>query len=339
MRLYSGIDLHANSNLLAVIDQDGKRIFSKKISNDSELVLETLRSFKENIVGIAVESTYNWYWLVDSLMAKGYQVHLANPAGMQRYSGLKYSDDKHDAFWLAEMLRLNILPEGYIYPKEIRSIRDLLRKRSHLVRIRTSLIISLQNTIARQLGKKINVDDVKSMKEDRVGHLLEEDEYLSLAGGLSKETINYLTLNIREIERVVEQKVKVLTPYQYLLTLPGVGKILSLTIMLETGPIKRFKKVGHYVSYCRKVNSKWTSNGKQKGTGNRKSGNAYLAWAFSEAAEFARRYHQPTRTWYNRKLSKTNRMVAHNGLAHKLARAAYYIIRDQTPFCAEKLYG
>ena len=99
------------------------------------------------------------------LMEEGYKVHLANPAAIQQYSGLKHTDDKHDAFWLAEMLRLGILSEGYIYPREERPVRDLLRKRGHLVRLRTSLIISLENIISRNLGRKLPVNEVKGLRK------------------------------------------------------------------------------------------------------------------------------------------------------------------------------
>jgi transposase len=119
---------------------------------------------------------------------------------------------------------------------------------------------------------------------------------------------------------------------------PGIGNILALTIMLETGPISRFRQVGNYTSYCRKVSSRWTSNGKMKGRGNKKNGNKYLAWAFSEAAELARQHDPSARAYYKRKLNKSNRMVAHNALAHKLVRASYYIMRDQVPFTSEKLF-
>jgi transposase len=118
-----------------------------------------------------------------------------------------------------------------------------------------------------------------------------------------------------------------------------VGKILALTIMLETGPIDRFPKVGNYVSYCRKVGSVWVSNGKKKGKGNEKNGNRYLAWAYSEASELARRYDEEARAYYQRKAQRTNRMVAHQALSHKLARAAYYVMRDDVPFMAEKLFA
>jgi transposase len=339
MRLYAGFDLHGNNNYLAIIDGEGKRIFKKKLSNDPRLILDALRPFKKKVGGIVVESTYNWYWMVDALMNEGYHVHLANPSAIQQYGGLKHGDDQHDAFWLAEMLRLGILPEGYIYPKEERPIRDLLRKRGHLVKLRTSLLISLENMISRSCGVKVRANDLKRLKEDRVSPLLEENEDVACAGKVSKEAIDFLTRKIREIERWVERKVDLKEAYRYLLSIPGVGKILGLTIMLETGPIIRFAKVGNYVSYCRKVSSQWMSNGKVKGGGNKKNGNKYLAWAFSEAAELARRYHPECRAYYDRKAKKTNFMVAHSALAHKLARAAYYIMRDQVPFAPEKLFA
>lgn len=339
MTLYTGFDLHSSNMYLAICDESGKRVFKKKLPNDPETVLDTLKPFKSDIVGIAVESTFNWYWLVDLLMADGYTVHLANPAKMQRYSGLKYSDDEHDAFWLAEMLRLGILPEGYIYPKEDRPIRDLLRKRGHLVRLRTSLILSLQNIISRNNGFKLKVNDVKALKADRVAPYLAFNEDLALAGKVSKESIDFLSRKIRAIESAVVKRVNLREPYQMLLTIPGIGKVLALTIMLETGPITRFAKAGNYVSYCRKVASQWISNDKVKGKGNKKCGNKYLAWAFSEAAELARRYYPEPRAFYNRKMQKRNILVAHNALSHKLARAAFYMMRDGVPFMPEKCFA
>jgi transposase len=311
----------------------------RKLANDPELILDVLRLYKADLAGIVVESTYNWYWLVDLLMDEGYKVHLANPCAIQRYAGLKHGDDIHDAFWLAELLSLGILPEGYIYPKEARPVRDLLRKRQHLVRLRTSLILILENVLARNCGVKVKSDRIKQLTEDHVSPYLVGNEDLALVGSVSKESIDFLTWQIRRIESVVLKKVKLEESYQKLLTIPGVGRIVGLTIMLETGPISRFQKVGNYVSYCRKVSSKWMSNEKVKGKGNRKNGNGYLAWAFSEAAERARRFHGLSRSFYNRKLSRSNLMVAHNALAHKLARAAYYIMRDNVPFDETRLYG
>lgn len=338
MKLYAAFDLHSSNSFLAVIDEEGKRLLSKKLTNEPEQIVTALCPHREDIAGIVVESTYNWYWLVDLLMAKGYTVHLANPAAIQKYKGLKHADDRHDAFWLAEMLRLDILPEGYIYPKQERPIRGLLRKRGHLVRLRTSLIISLQHIITRNCGLMVNVNDVKRLKEDRISPLLEGNDDIQLAGSISKDTIDYLSRKIKSIEKTIESKIELSSPYARLLSIPGVGKILALTIMLETGSISRFPKVGNYVSYCRKVSSAWVSNGKLKGKGNEKNGNKHLAWAYSEASELARRFDEKARAYYQRKQQKTNRMVAHQALAHKLARAAYYIMRDDVPFMAEKLF-
>lgn len=338
-KLYAGFDLHSSSSYLGIMDEEGKRFLGRKLPNDPEAILKALRPHRKRIAGVAVESTYNWYWLVDLLMEHGYKTHLANPSAMRQYKGCKHKDDRHDAFWLAEMLRLGILPEGYIYPKQTRGVRDLLRKRGHLVQLRTSLIISLQHMVTRTCAVKVSVNDVKRVREDRVLCLLEGDDDVLLSGAVSKGAIDYLGKQIRKIERAVEGKVKLAPEYGFVLTVPGVGTILALTIMLETGPVSRFPTVGDYVSYCRKVSSEWVSNEKRKGKGNEKNGNRYLAWAYSEAAELAKRFDGKAKTYYQRKMSKTNRMVAHQALSHKLARAAYYIMRDQVPFEPEKLFG
>jgi transposase len=339
MGLYTAFDLHSSNSYLGIIDDNGKRIFKRKLRNDPDKIKEILMPFKPYVEGIVVESTYNWYWLVDLLKEEGYRVHLANPSKIQQYSGMKYSDDKHDAFWLAEMLRLGILPEGYIYPKEERPIRDLLRKRSHLVRLRTAIIVSLQNIIARNLGRRLKVNDVKILTTDRVTPLFQENEDLALAGKVSKEAIDFMTKQIKIIETTIHGRIHLSNPYDRLLSIPGVGKILAFTIMLETGPIERFQKVGNYVSYCRKVPSARFSNDKKKGTSNRRNGNKYLAWAFSEVSDHARLYDSESRRYYQRKLQKTNAPVAHNALAHKLARAAYYIMRDGVVFMPTKAFG
>jgi transposase len=339
MQLYGAFDLHSNNNHLGIIDSNDKRIYKRKMPNDPKIILANLEPYKDNLAGLAVESTYNWYWLVDLLMENDYKVHLANPSAIQKYKGLKHSDDNHDAFWLSHMLKLGILPEGYIYPKNERPVRDLLRKRGHLVKLKTSLVLSLQGIISRNCGLKVSANNIKSIKENRIAPLLAGNDDLELSGAVSKETIDFLARKIRKIETAVKNKIKLKKSFVQLQTICGVGNILSLTIMLETGSIDRFSKVGDYVSYCRKVPTGWTSNGKAKGKGNKKNGNRYLSWAFAEAAELARRYDENARAWYNRKESKTNRMVAHSALAHKLARAAYYIMKNGVPFDHRKIFA
>ena len=338
MQLYCGIDLHAKNSYLAIIDEQRQRIFKRNVTNDRQAILSFLAPYKPELAGIVVESTFNWYWLVDALMEEGYTVHLANPCAIQQYAGLKYVDDKHDAFWLAELLSLGILKEGYIYPKEQRPVRDLLRKRGHLMKLRTSLLVSLHNTMANACGRKIPSHHVLG-REDRLSVHLCQNESLALMGQVSKASIDALTVQIKMIETHVEKQYKIEPTYLGLLSLPGVGKILGLTILLETGPIGRFRAVGNYVSYCRKAESTWKSSEKVKGKGNRKNGNRYLAWAFAEAADHAHRFDTASRNFYTRKLKERNSPIAHSALANKLARAAYYIMRDQVPYEEGKLFG
>lgn len=339
MKLYAGIDLHSNNSFLGISDEEDRRHYKKRLPNESDVILAELEPYRADLAGIVVESTFNWYWLVDVLMDNGYKTHLANPAGIQKYKGLKHSDDSHDAFWLAHLLRLGILPEGYIYPKEWRPVRDLLRKRGHLVRLRTSLINSLQGIISRNCGCMLGSNKIKQVREDHVAPLLAGQEDLALSGAVSKDCIDYFGRKIREVESAVEDKVELEKPYSGLQTIPGIGKIISLTIMLESGMVKRFASVGNFASYCRKVPSKWTTNNKNKGKGNSKNGNRYLAWAFGEAAELTRRFDRHARSFYNRKAAKTNVNVAHSALAHKLCRAAYFIMRDGVEYDPKKLFS
>ena len=225
---------------------------------------------------------------------------------------------------MARLLRLGILAEGYIYPKEWRPVRDLLRKRGHLVRLRTSLINSLQGIISRNCGCHLPGKKIKQVRTNHIKPLLASQEDLAMSGAVSKDCIDYLSKKIKEIEVSVENRVEVLKQFAGLQTVPGIGNILSRTIMLEIGDIGRFAKVGNFSSYCRKVPTTWTNNGKKKGSGNGKNGNKYLARAFFEAAEMFRRYDQSARSFYGRKLTKTNFMVAHTVLAHKLCRAHFY---------------
>lgn len=339
MELYCGMDLHSSNTVIGITDEKRNRLIDRKLPNDPELIRNFLKPYKAELKGIVVESTYNWYWLVDMLQEEQYRVHLSHPVANQQYQGLKYSNDKHDAFWLAELLNLGILKEGYIYPKQDRPVRDVLRKRAHLVRIRSALIVSLQHIIHRNCAVKVRTGDIKRLTADLISPCLGKEEGLLLAGTTSKEAIDCLTRQVDKIERWVLKRLRREGVFMLLVTLPGVGDILGMTILLETGSILRFREVGNYVSYCRKVSSRWTSNDKVKGRGNVRNGNKYLAWAFSEAAEHARRTNETCRRFYDRKLRQTNTKVAHNALAHKLARAAYYIMKDHVPYQEEKMFS
>jgi len=338
MTLYAGIDLHSNNNVIVVQDDEDKVVGRRRLTNDLRTVSAWLEPYRADLAGVVVESTYNWYWLVDGLMEQGYALHLANTVAIQQYDGLKYRDDASDARWLAKLLRLGELPEGYIYPRAERAIRDLLRKRSQLVRQSTMNLLSIQNLFARSRGERISANRVKDLTPEAVDAAF-EDANVALAVKSALKVMDCLQEQILSLEKAVHGQVRLHKGYQKLLTVPGIGKILALTIMLETGDIDRFPGVGNYVSYGRLVGSSHLTNGKRKGSGNTKNGNAFLCWAFIEAANFAIRHNEAIRCYYQRKQARTKRIVALKAVAHKLARACYYIIKEDVAFELTRAFG
>lgn len=338
MELYGGIDLHGNNSVISILEKNRRVVYEKRLPNELSVILDELEPYRDRISGMAVESTFNWYWLVDGLMEAGYDMHLVNTSAVIQYSGLKYSGDTHDARWLAHLLSLGILPEGYIYPRETRSLRDLLRKRGQLVRQRTMNILSLQSLLARSGGRKVSCNRVKKMTEKDLEDLLPDADTV-LAAMSNLRVYHCLNTEIVNLEKEVLSRVELSPEYTLLTSVDGIGKILALTIMLEVGDIGRFRKAGNFVSYCRCVRSERKSNGKRKGSGNAKNGNRYLAWAFVEAANFGIRYSDTIKGYYQRKTSKTKRVIAIKAVAHKLARACYHILTDQVPFDVERAFG
>ena len=337
---YSGIDLHSNNCMVVVSDECDRVLVSRRVPNSVPLVLEVLEAYREELVGVVVEATYNWYWLVDGLQAAGYRVHLAHTAAIKQYEGLKRTGDEADAAHLAHLLRLELLPEGYICPKQLRAVRDLSRKRMQLVRSRTQHILSVENIQARETGWRMNVKQVKQLDTQSVEaatpRLLPE---VQLALHANVAVIGELGKQIDKLERCLRERVRPSEEYRLLKTAPGIGETLATTIMLETGTVARFARVGNFSSYCRCVDSERVSNGKKKGAGNVKNGNAYLAWAFIEAANYARRYCPEAKRFYERKKAKTNNILATKALAHKLARACYHMLREQRPFEIKRCFG
>ena len=336
--LYAGIDLHSNNHVVVVMNEEDRVLYRKRLRNELDAVLEVLTPFAQDLSGVVVESTYNWYWLVDGLMEHGYRVRLANPGAIQQYSGLKHADDTSDAHWLANLLRLGILPTGYIYPKEQRPLRDLLRKRSHLVHQRTSNVLSIQNLFARNTGRRLSANGVKRLTDADVDEMLATPD-LALAVQSSLAVIKALNASIKALEKTALNKARLRDEFQHLQTVPGIGAVLGLTIMLEVGDIQRFPSVGDFASYARCVGGARVSNGKKKGAVNTKNGNKHLGWAFVEAAFHAIRLNETIQRYYQRKAARTHPMVARKTIAHKLARACYHMLRDGTDFDLHQAFG
>ena len=256
---------------------------------------------------------------------------------MRQYDGLKHADDKSDGFFLAEMLRLNILPTGYLCDREVRPVRDLLRRRMGLVHKRTSLILSLKSLHARMTGRDLGTGRIKALEPEDAEKLFEHPAD-QLITRLDLQLVGQLSQSIAKIEAAILAVVKRLPDYQVLQTMPGVGKILGLTITLETIDPRRFASPGDYASYCRCVDSRRMSNGKKKGENNEKCGNKYLAWAFVEAANFAQRHDPACRKFYDRKKAQVNGIVATKALACKLAKAAWHMMSQNTPYDGSRMF-
>lgn len=335
---YAGIDLHSNNCVVSVIDEADRVCAERRVSNVLADVLMVLQPHHAELKGVVVESSFNWYWLVDGLQEAGHVVHLANTAAMQPYSGLKHGDDRSDARHLAHLLRLGILPTGFIYPRQQRAARDLARHRMRLVQTRSRAIIAVENVLSCHTGGRLSSNQIKRLGGDDIeGLQLHADVRLALHAGIA--LIGALDAQIGALERRLQERVRLQPGYRTLLTVPGIGAVLATVIALETGPIERFGAAGDFASYARCVGSTLLSNGKKKGTGNVKNGNRYLAWAFVEAAQFARRYSDQAKRFYDRKRAQTNTAVATKALAHKLARACYHMLKQNASFDAARCFG
>ena len=335
---YAGLDLHSNNVMIALIDQDGNRIIHRKLTCDLAVILAFLKPYQSELKALTVESTYNWYWLVDGLRENSYPVVLANPSKMTPYNGLKHSDDRTDAYFLAELLRLNILPTGYIYDPAWRALRDLLRRRTTLVQHRTALLVSFKSLHTRMTGSTLTQSRTKTMSIAEAEALYEHTADQMIAR-IQKTHINQLNESIQEVEKLVEAEAKTLAGYERLQTVPGIGRILAMTIRLELGEISRFPSAGDFASYCRTVAAKRTSNDKKKGDNNQKCGNRYLAWAFIEAANYACRYDARCRRWYDHKVRRRGKIIARKALACKLPKACWHMLSDETDYDGDRVFG
>ena len=337
MTLYCGIDLHANNSVVAVLDEQDQVHYEKRLPNDLMVIKERLQPFKDELAACVVESTYNWYWLVDGLLEAGFDVRLAHTGAITQYAGIKHTNDETDARHLAHLLRLGILPEGHIMPKAQRAVRDLLRRRMLLVHQRTLHHLSLQSLIVRHTGERLSANQIKALDPAVLEQKLEDP--IRFGGQITALAMKWLNNAIELLEQEVLKHLQARKEYELLTSVPGVGRILASTIALETGDIRRFPGAGHYASYARCVSTEKLSNGKHKGQGNKKNGNKYLAWAFMEAAHYAAIWSPEIKRFYQRRQAKRHILVAKKTVANKLAKAVYHMLSRQERFDVQRAFG
>lgn len=322
---------------MCVIDQEGRKVAEKRLRNYMETILDFLSPYQHSLK-VAVESTLNWYWLVDGLQEQGITVSLAHTLYLKAIAYAKVKTDKVDAYTLAQLIRLNMLPEAYIYPKETRPARDLLRRRMYLVNLRSSQLHSMGLLM---LKKNIHGYDRNRLKKVSLAQLKEmfpnPDHFLSVSGNI--RIIKSLDLEIKEIEKQILSKTRETEAMKLIKTIPGVGDILAMSILYETGDINRFPSAQSFCSYCRLIPGTSQSDRTVRQGRNKKQGNKYLKWAFSEAAYYAIRYYPRIESFYARKVHQRGvRSIARAIVAHKLGIATYHVLKKGVKFEIDMIF-
>ncbi|MEJ2240130.1 MAG: IS110 family transposase [Gemmatimonadales bacterium] len=335
-RFYCGIDLHARSMYLCILDQDGNVLLHKNLRANPDAFLKAVAKYRQDLV-VAVECMFTWYWLADLCRSQGIHFVLGHALYMKAIHGGKAKNDRIDALKIATLLRGGMIPQAYVYPPEMRSTRDLLRRRLHFRRKRSELLAHIQNTNSQynldQFEKKITYASNRTEVSQRFN-----DPHVHKSVEIDLELVAHYDDLLRKLEYFILRTAKQHdhnTIYR-LRTVPGIGKILSLVILYEIHDINRFQRPQELVSYARLVKCARKSAGKMHGTSGRKIGNVHLKWAFSEAAVGFLRNNSDGKKYYARLERKHGKGKALTVLAHKLARAVYYIWKRDEVFDQQK---
>jgi transposase len=333
-----GIDLHKTTMSVCIMDRDGRVELKRSIDSKFEPLFEILMSYNPQIT-VGVESTFNWYWLIDELQALNIPVFLGHALYIRQQSGKKNKNDKIDARCIADMLRANRFPIAYMYPSDMRATRDLLRRRHFFVRRRAGTLTHIQNTfcqwgVADSLRAEVQR---KTTRRQLIQKMPNPDVRLTL-----EADFDYVD-NIDMIVKNLDQQIAANathhsnTDYSLLRSAPGIGEILALTILYETHTIDRFATPQRYSSYCRVINAQCESAGKSLGrSGADKIGNPALKWAFSEAAAAMLRESQPVREWYDRATKRHGKASAMARLRHRIAVAVFFMLKNRIAFDIHK---
>ncbi len=336
-KYYCGIDLHTQKMYMCILDQAGEVKFHRNLRTQPKLFLEKLAPYREDVV-VTVECMYTWYWLADLCEDEGIPFVLGHALDMKAIYGVKTKNDRIDSLKIATLLRGGMIPMAYVYPRGMRSTRDLLRRRMHFMHERAELLSHIQQTNQQYNLPKIG--KTLKYKSNRVG----VEEHFE-AGSIRKtvetdlQLIAFYDQVIHDLENFIRQTAKGhdAATLHLLQTIPGIGKILSLVILYEIHDITRFPRPQDFVSYSRLIRPDKTSAGKRCGTGNTKMGNAYLKWAFSEAVYlFLREAKAELQSSIRRLERKYGKDTAKGILAHRLGRTVYYMLKHKQVFDIKK---
>ena len=329
---YCGIDLHARSMYLCILNAAGAIVLHRNMKADPDSFLQAIAPFRENIV-VAVECIFTWYWLADLCAREKIAFVLGHALYMKAIHGGKAKNDKIDAHKIAVLLRGGMIPTAYVYPAEMRATRDLLRRRMHMMRQRAQLLAHIQITNHQynlpDIGKKIAY---RSNREGVAERFADPSVQSNVTFDLKRIGFYDDLLNQIELEILRHAKKHDANTFHLLDSVPGVGKILGLVLLYEIHDISRFPSVQDFASYCRLVKSKKESAGKVYGSSGNKIGNAHLKWAFSEAGVGFLRNNPQGQAYLARLEKKHGKAKALTALAHKLARAPFHTLPRQQGF-------
>jgi len=331
-RFYAGADLHARAVFLVILDGDGRVVFAKNLPANPDAFLKAVAPFRAGLL-VACECMHCWYWLADTCRDHDIAFVLGHALSMKAVHGCKTKCDRKDAEAIARLLRGGNFPPAYAYPRERRGLRDLLRARLRLVRQRAHLYGHV-HTARRQANLPPVSSAVKyQCKRDGCTAGL-ADPFVRRRVETHLTLLEPLDTAIRRLEKEIEDAADRLFPAELavLQSTPGVGKVLSLTILLESDTIDRFDTRQQFCSYARLCGAVQTSDNKRTGEGNKKAGNAWLKWAFSEAAVLSAQKDERVGALYNRLASKLGKAKAYSALAHKLGRAFYHMLHTKEVF-------
>ena len=341
MKYYCGIDLGATHSHLCVVDEALRVCLQEKVRNDLPTLLSLLDTYKTSLQ-IVVESTFNWYWLIDGLQEAGYDVRLAHTLGLFMITAAKVKTDKRDAFALAKLLRIGTIPAAFIYPKETRPLRDLLRRRSSLVHARATEYGTLRSLLLRHGIISCSRNSVKRAEDEELIEWFDHP-FVKLHAGLVLDRIRLFTGQIETLEKTILAQCSPLDAFGRLRGVPGIGTTLAMTIYYEIGDISRFDNARRFSSYCRLVPGIAQSGSTLRRGRGSKQGNPHLKWAFSQAALYAVRYYPKIRTCYERHLQRhrgrARKLIAYNVIAHKLALAVYHVLKHNAAYQEKLLFG
>lgn len=329
---YCGIDLHAKTMYVCIINAQGETVLHRNMKTDPGLLAKAIEPYRDDLV-ISVECLFTWYWLADWCAKENIPFILGHALYMKAIHGGKAKNDRIDSEKIARLLKAGMVPQAYAYPAKMRATRDLLRRRIGFARQRADLIAHIQNTVSQynlpplgvRLGHKKDRIEIANHFPDPVVRQMVE---------LDLNVIDHLDEQLRVLEQDLAMKAKShdAGAYHLLRTVPGIGRILAMVILYEVDDIGRFPTLGQFVSYSRLVKCARESAGKKSGYSGKKIGNAYLKWAFSEAAVLFLRRNEPAQKAIARLASKHGKGKALSILAHRLGRAVYVMLNKRQPF-------